>query len=104
MAGRTSTSFGMGVAVTLLSLSTLGFFVAFAIYFGKCSDRTKALEQARQDQADIINANERKRDDISNLIADAKKNKSSLVTYLIESQANSMQLATGSRRDQATEL
>src|SRR5262249_31163518 len=106
MAGRTSTSFGMGVAVTILSLFALGFFVAFAVFYGKYSNQTKILQQAQQEASDVIRPDERRRDDITNLIATAKQAKpaKSLVTYLIDSQADSMQLVTGARRDQATDV
>jgi uncharacterized coiled-coil DUF342 family protein len=104
MAGRTSTSVGMGVAVTILSLTTVGFFVAFAVFYGKYSDKTRLLETANQSNIEIIKDIERNRDDIRNLIADARKNNQSLVAYLLESQAATMQLATGSRRDKASDL
>lgn len=104
MAGRTSTSVGMGVAVTVLSLTTVGFFVAFAVFYGKYSDKTRLLETANQANVEIIKDIERNRDDVRNLVADAKKSNQSLVTYLLESQAATMQLATGSRREKATDL
>ncbi len=104
MAGRTSTSVGMGVAVTVLSLTTVGFFVAFAVFYGKYSDKTRLLETANQANVEIIRDIERNRDDVRNLVADAKKSNQSLVTYLLESQAATMQLATGSRREKASDL
>jgi hypothetical protein len=104
MAGRTSTSFGMGVAVTLLSLATLGFFVSFAVFYGKYSDQTRKLEQANANNVEIIKNDERNRDDIRNLVADSKKNGQSLVGFLIEMQGASMQLASGSKRETAVSL
>lgn len=104
MAGRTSTSFGMGVAVTLLSLATLGFFVSFAVFFGKYSDATAKLQKAQADNVEIIKTDERNRDDIRNLVADAKKNGQSLVGYFVSLQEASMQLASGSKRDSAATL
>jgi hypothetical protein len=104
MAGRTSTSFGMGVAVTLLSLATLGFFVSFAVFFGKYSDATTKLLKAQQDNVEIIKTDERNRDDIRNLAADAKKNGQSLVGFLIEMQGATTQLASGSKRETAVTL
>src|SRR5689334_9035347 len=85
MAGRTSTSVGMGVAVTILSLTTVGFFVAFAVYFGKHSDKARLLAQAADSNAEIISQAERNRDDVRNLIQDAKKNgNQSLVAYMVD--------------------
>lgn len=104
MAGRTSTSFGMGVAVTLLSLATLGFFVSFAVFFGKYSDATAKLQKAQADNVEIIKTDERNRDDIRNLVADAKKNGQSLVGFMIDMQGASMQLASGSKRETAVTL
>jgi len=104
MAGRTSTSFGMGVAVTLLSLATLGFFVSFAVFFGKYSDATTKLQKANADNVEIIKGDERNRDDIRNLVADAKKNGQSLVGYFLSMQESSMQLASGSKRETAVTL
>jgi hypothetical protein len=95
----------MGVAVTILSLFALGFFIAFAVFFGKYSNQTKLLQTAQAEASDVIKPDERRRDDITALIGDAKKAKGqSLVAYLLDSQANSMQLVTGARRDQATEV
>jgi archaellum component FlaC len=105
MAGRTSTSVGMGVAVTILSLTTVGFFVAFAVYFGKHSDKARLLAQASDTNSEIIKDIERNRDDIRNLVADAKKNgNQSLVGYMLDSQQATMQLVTGTRREKASDL
>src|ERR1051325_4383518 len=102
MAGRTSTSFGMGVAVTILSLSSLGFFVAFAVFYGKYSDQSRKLTEANASNSEILKGDERNRDDIRVLLGDAKQNKQSLVGYLLDMQQASMQLATGSKRETAT--
>src|SRR3954468_18309045 len=104
MAGRTSTSFGMGVAITILSLTTLGFFVAFAVFFGKYSDQTRKLETANAANVEILKQDERNRDDIRGLVADAKNNKQSLVAFLMDMQGASMQLASGSKRETAVGL
>lgn len=105
MAGRTSTSVGMGVAVTVLSLTTVGFFVAFAVYFAKANDKARLVDQANQNNAEIIGPNERNRDDVLNLVKDAKKNgNQSLVGYLLDSQGATMQLVGGSKRGTATDL
>jgi len=104
MAGRTSTSFGMGVAVTLLALASLGFFVSFAVFYGKYSDQTRKLETANAANTEIIKTDERNRDDIRNYVADAKKNGQSLVGYFLSMQESSMQLASGSKRETAVSL
>jgi hypothetical protein len=94
----------MGVAVTLLSLATLGFFVGFAVFYGKYSDQTAKLLKANADSVEIVKGDERNRDDIRNLVADAKKNGQSLVAFLMDMQGNSMQLASGSKRETAVSL
>jgi len=98
MAGRTSTNFGMGAAITILSLLALGFFVAFAVFFGKASNLRREIDQARQDQNDVVKADERNRDDIRTMIEAAKTNRQSLVTYLVDSQAATMEKVAGERR------
>ncbi|HYE62750.1 MAG TPA: hypothetical protein VD997_12210 [Phycisphaerales bacterium] len=92
------------MAVTILSLTTVGFFVAFAVYFGKHSDKTRLLAQANDTNSEIIRDIERNRDDIRNLVADAKKNNKSLTQHLLDSQEASMQLVTGNRREKASDL
>jgi hypothetical protein len=94
----------MGVAVTVLSLSTLGFFVSFAVFFGKYSDQATKLQKANADNVEIIKGDERNRDDIRNLVGDAKHGGQSLVAYLMDMQGNSMALASGNKRDKATDL
>jgi hypothetical protein len=94
----------MGVAVTILSLTTLGFFVAFAVFYGKYSDQSRKLADANAASTEILKQDERNRDDIRILINDAKGNKQSLVAYLMDMQGASMQLASGSKRETATTL
>jgi hypothetical protein len=94
----------MGVAVTILSLTTVGFFVAFAVYFGKHSDKARLLAQASDANSEIIKDIERNRDDVRNLVADAKKNGKSLVQHLVDGQSDTMRLVTGSQREKASDL
>jgi uncharacterized coiled-coil DUF342 family protein len=105
MAGRTGTSFGVGATITILSLSTLGFFVAFAVYYGNYSKARQELRQAQSEQSDVVRPEERNRDDVRNLIEDAKRaGGKSLVQYLVESQEAIMSQVTGSRRDRLADL
>lgn len=104
MAARTSSSFGVGAAITILSLAALGFFVAFAVFYGKYTDQKTKLQAAQADQADIVRADERNRDDIRNLTEDAKRERKSLVQYLVENQETLMQATTGARRDRMTDF
>ncbi|CAG1002320.1 hypothetical protein PHYC_02985 [Phycisphaerales bacterium] len=105
MAGRTSASFGVGAAITILSLTTLGFFVAFAVFYGKHSGALQKLQQSQNEQSDVVKADERNRDDVRNLIEEAKRaGGKSLVGYMVESQEAVMFSVTGSRRDRPSDL
>ncbi len=104
MAGRSSTSFGVGATITVLAILTLTLFVLTTVFFGRYKDRQRQLDQARQDSQDVVSAAERNRDDVRNLIEEAKKNRQSLVTYLVDSQGSIMERVSGSRRDKLTDL
>jgi hypothetical protein len=85
--------------ITVLAVSTLGSFVAFAIFYGKLSSSARDLQTVREEQNDIVRPDERGRDDVRNLVEEAKKSRQSLVAYLVESQQAAMQRATGNRRE-----
>lgn len=105
MAGRSSASFGVGAAITILALAALGFFVAFAVFYGKHSGVQTKLQQAQNEQSDIVKPEERNRDDVRNLIEEAKRSgNKSLVGFLVESQEAVMGRVTGSRRDRPSDL
>lgn len=105
MAGRTSASFGVGATITILSLTTLGFFVAFAVFYGKHSGALQKLQQAQNEQADVVKADERNRDDVRNIIEEAKRaGGKSAIGYLLESQEAVMAQVTGARRDRPSDL
>jgi hypothetical protein len=105
MAGRTSGSFGMIATLTVTSLAALGFFVAFVVFYGKHSSALQKVQQAQQDQADVVRPDERNRDDVRNLIEEAKRaGGKSLVGYMVESQEAMMARVTGSRRDRPSDF
>lgn len=105
MAGRNSTSFGIGATITLLAIGFVGFFIGFAIFFGKYSDSQRTLRQAQTEQAEIIKAEERNRDDVRALVDEAKKTGNrSLVGFLLASQETLMQRVTGASRDKPSDL
>ncbi|MFA6046008.1 MAG: hypothetical protein WC718_13580 [Phycisphaerales bacterium] len=105
MAGRSSTSFGIGAAITVLAIGFVGFFIGFAIFFGKYSDSQRTLRQAQSDQAEVVKADERNRDDVRALIDQAKKTgNQSLVGFLLSSQEAMMQQVTGARKDTPADL
>jgi hypothetical protein len=104
MAGRTSTSFGVAATITILAVSTLGFFVAFAIFYGKYSDRVQKLQLAQQQVNDYIQQGEMNQDSVRNLVEEAKRDRKSLVGYLVANREALMQKVTGSGRDSIADL
>jgi len=104
MAGRSSTSFGVGATITILALATLGFFVAFAVFYGKYTNALQKLTQAQTEQSDVIKPDERNRDDVRNLIEQARGERKSLVQFLVDTQEATMLRASGARRDRLADL
>ena len=95
MAGKTSSSVGVGVAITLLSVSTLGLFVAFAIFFGKYNSQKEEFGKLKTETDQFIKLNERQDAGIQALVADARKSNKSLVTYLQAQTGSVMKATTG---------
>jgi hypothetical protein len=104
MAGRTSTSFGVAATMTVLAVSTLGFFVAFAVFYGKYSDRVQKLQLAQQQVSDYIQQAEMNQDNVRNLVEEAKRDRKSLVGYLVSNREALMQKISGSGRDSLSDL
>ncbi|MBI1189166.1 MAG: hypothetical protein GC200_00570 [Tepidisphaera sp.] len=105
MAGRNSTSFGIGATITVLAIGFVGFFIGFAIFFGKYSDSQRTLRQAQTEQAEVIKADERNRDDVRALIEQGKKaGNKSLVGFLLDAQQAMMQRVTGAGKDTPADL
>ena len=77
--------------ITVLSLTTLGSLVAFAMFYGKYNDSMRQLLTATEAGNDFVRADERNRDDVRNLVEEAKKSRQSLVGYLVEGQQAVMQ-------------
>jgi len=104
MAGRTSTSFGVAATITVLAVAALGFFVAFAIFYGKFASRGQELQAAKQNVADFIRPEEMNQDNVRNLVEESKKDRKSLVGYLVSNREGLMQKVTGSGRDSLSDL
>jgi len=77
MAGRTSTSVGVGVAVGVLSVTSLTLFVTTAYFFAKYNSTREQLAAAGTASEEFIRQGERERDDIRSLLAEAKGEKKS---------------------------
>lgn len=95
MAGKTSSSVGVGVTITLLSLSTLGLFVTTAILLGKYSSQREQYNQQKNETEQYIKLNERDQGEVRQLVEDARKSNQSLVTYLRTRVGGVMKSATG---------
>jgi len=104
MAGRTSSSLGVGIAITILSVLTLTLFVTTTVYFGKFKSVQQKLTQIETENEAFVKGNERDRDDVRTLLNDAKASKQSLVSYLADSLQNTMQKVTGSKRDTVAKM
>jgi hypothetical protein len=99
MAGKTSTSFGLGVLLTILGLTTVGFMVAFAVFYAKYTTAKQDLAQYKTDTQKIVGQGEANQDTVRVLINEAGKQQKSLVRYLVENREATMQRVTGDKRD-----
>lgn len=101
MAGRTSSSVGVGIWIALLSVLSLGMLVTAMIFFGNARKAQRDLQNLEAQQAEIIRSGEGNQDDVRRLIATASNSRParSLTKYLIDSQQQTMEKVTGSRND-----
>lgn len=104
MAARTGTSFGMGVAITVLGVLALALFVLTTIFFGKYNKAQTELRNAQADTEQFIKSSERNQDDIRRLVEQSRQASKSLVGYLAETQQGVMRRVTGSAGDSLTSL
>jgi hypothetical protein len=98
MASRTGTSVGVGVAVAILSVLALGFFVTSIVFYGQFQGARRDLLNQQSQQAEIIKTDERQRDDVVALLDEAKRGRMSLVGYLADTTQKGMTMVTGDRR------
>lgn len=104
MAGRTSTSVGVGVAVGVLSVTSLTLFVTTAYFFAKYNSTREQLATAGSASEEFIRQGERERDDIRSLLAEAKGEKKSLTGYLVDSLQETARMVSGNRNDKPKAL
>lgn len=105
MASRTSTSVGVGVALTLLGLAALGLFITSAVLYGKFNQSQRELNEAKVGIRDFIRDGERQQDDIRQLVEAAKKAQGqSLVAYLVKSNKEIASAITGNSNDTVERL
>lgn len=99
MAARTSTGLGVGIAVTLLGIATLGLFVTTIIMWSQAGAQRKRVEELEQRTTEFVREDERAQDRVVRLKDQAKQARKSLVGYLIDTQGDTMQKVTGAKTD-----
>ncbi|MEK6700899.1 MAG: hypothetical protein AABZ53_01440 [Planctomycetota bacterium] len=83
MAGRTSTSVGVGVTITLLGISTLALFVLFGVYFGKYNAIKQDYDTKEKTNEQFITSGERNDATMRAMQSEAQKERKSLVGYFV---------------------
>ncbi|MGD9692131.1 MAG: hypothetical protein AB7G17_11900 [Phycisphaerales bacterium] len=103
MAARSSS--GSIIAIVVLTLFTVGFFVGFIVFLARAQNLQTELAQARTDYAQIISPAERNNDAVQNLLAQASQNRGqTLVKYLSDSLNTTMRRVAGNERETAASL
>lgn len=104
MAGRTSSSVGVGIWIAFLSVLALGMLVTAMVFFGNARKAQRDLRNAEAQAAEILKPGEGNLDDVRRLIAVASRENKSLAKYLIDSQQQTMEKVTGSKNDTFEQL
>lgn len=104
MAARSSSG-GSIIAIVVLTLFAVGFFVGFVVFLARAQNVQTELAQARADYAQIISPAERNNDAIQNLLAQSQQNRGqTLVRYLADSLNTTMRRVAGNERETAATL
>ncbi len=104
MAARSSSS-GSIIAIVVLTLFTVAFFVGFIVFLARAQNVQTELAQARADYAQIISPAERNNDAVQNLLAQASQSRGqTLVKYLSDSLNTTMRRVAGNERETAASL
>ena len=104
MAGRTSTSIGVGVTVTLLAVTTLALFVTSVIFFANKRAAERQLADAKQTTQDYVSDQDRANDAVNRARDAGKGQRMTAIAYLLDNQQKVMQVASGSRTDTLDDL
>ena len=104
MAARTSTGLGVGIAVTLLGIATLGLFVFSIIMWSKANAQEKRANEYESRTSEFVSDGERNQDAVVRIKDQAKQGKKSLVGYLMATQGELMQRVTGAATDTAKDI
>src|SRR5262245_4095216 len=105
MAGRTGSSVGVGIAITILGGLCLALFVLTAVFYGKYNKMRGELVQYTTENDQYIKSTEKQNDNVRALVQLAQKSgNKSLVGYLTENFGSVMQSVSGSSRDTVESL
>jgi len=100
MAGRSGTSVGVGVTITILGVLSLALFVLAAVFYGKYNKARGELTSYQTENDQYIKAAERQNDGVRALVQLAQKSgNKSVVGYLSDNYRGVMQAVSGSSGD-----
>lgn len=99
MAGRTSSSIGVGITVTALGLLSLTLFVLTIIFYSQKNAAEKNLADRDLGDAKFITQAERASDAVLRVRGAADQQHQSVVGYLLDTRQQIMQSVTGSGSD-----
>ncbi len=96
MAGRSGTSVGVGVAITILGVLSLALFVLAAVFYGKYNKARGELTSYQNDIDQYVKSTEKQNDSVRALVQLAQKSgNKSVVGYLTDNYRAVMQSVTG---------
>ncbi len=104
MAGRTSSSVGVGITVTVLGLLSLTLFVLTIIFYSQKNAALKNLADRDAGDAKFITQAERSSDAVLRARTLADQQRQSVVGYLLDNRQQVMQAVTGSGNDTPEQL
>lgn len=99
MAARTSSSIGVGITVTLLSIATLGFFITSLVFYAQRRSALDAKIAAENTTKDFVQDTDRSDAQVQRIQSLASKDRKSVVRYMLEERRDLMTKVTGSDRD-----
>jgi len=99
MAGKSSTSVGVGATIVVLGVAAFVLFVLTIIFFGKMGKLEKELTDLRLSTSEYVRENERQSDTVRRFADLASRERKSVVGYLVESHRSTMSKVTGSAGD-----
>ena len=100
MAGRSGTSVGVGIAITILGVFCLALFVLTAVFYGKYNKARGELTLYQNDIDQYVKSGEKQDDNVRAIVELAKKSgNKSAVGYLKDNYTFVMQAVSGNSRE-----